>query len=278
MRNARGIKHGAENRGGRAAGSALLTRRRTPGDPRPAGGERPPSAPEAAHLSRRRRARESTPGRAGPSGEGQLQVAPKYFPRSETGQARAVPTEPSPSPTARPGPAPPRPWRNGHRRQPDPAVGATAAAPPRPPEAVAPGRPTCAPARLLRPSAAAGGRRGPRADGELVPPPPPPERSGPAAPWRRSACPAPGRWGALRGRRSPHPGSRCAGRRKRGRRDGDSDIMAEAASLPPPPAWSGAAPPSHCVPARRRGAGPPPRARLPASQGHFGDASNIGKH
>lgn len=52
--------------------------------------------------------------------------------------------------------------------------------------------------------------------------------------------------------------------------------MAEAApSLRPGPAQLT---PSRGLLARRRGEGPSPRAQLPASRGHFGDASNIGKH
>lgn len=100
-----GDKHSAEKHGGRDGRPAPRIGGGTPDAPRPAGSELLPSATEAAHLTRRRRTQEGTPGRGGPKDGGQVQVAPNYFPRSEAGQGWHNVRRSEPSPSTRPGSA-----------------------------------------------------------------------------------------------------------------------------------------------------------------------------
>lgn len=223
-----GDKYSTEKHGGRAGRPASPIGGGTPDAPRPAGGELPPSAPEAAHLTRRRRTQEGTPGRGGPKDGGKFRSHPTTSRGLRQGRPGTMSADPNPAPLHGPAlTAAARPRRDGRRQQPDSGGGSCGGVYSAAPEAVALGQHTCVPARLLRRWLSAGGGRG--ADGGVsasFAAAPRRSRAGPAAPWRRSACPAPGQWGALRGRRSPSPGMR--------RREGGMGTRTSWLKQPPP--------------------------------------------
>lgn len=100
--------------------------------------------------------------------------------------------------------------------------------------------------------------------------PPPPSRRGAAVPREESA----------RGSEEPLPGA--APRRREGRERGGGEAGPEPGHHgcgSPLPSGRGLAPPSRArPPLTAEGRGAARRAPLPASRGHFGAASNIGKH